>query len=44
MIFGGSVYLRTFQCYRVFAACMYVVCTTADLQGLCAAYIYLAYM
>ena len=44
MIFCGSVYLRTFQCYGVFAACMYVVCTTTDLQGLCAAYIYLTYM
>ena len=44
MIFGGSVYLRTFQCYGLFAACIYVVRTTTDLQGLCAAYIYLTYM
>ena len=29
MIFCGSVSLRTSQCYGVFAACMYVVRTTA---------------
>ena len=44
MIFCGSIYLRTFQCYGVFAACVYVICTTADLQGLCASYVYLTYM